>query len=101
MIFAPEIHRLEGRAAPPLFGIARGRGRAQASGSALALARERGERSLELRASTSLARLLLARGGGRRGDAQRSWPPIHDWFAEGFDTADLDRPRRRSWTRSR
>ena len=54
---------------------------------ALALAADRGERSLELRAAMSLARLLAARGD--RGGARAALAPIYGWFKEGFDTADL------------
>jgi predicted ATPase len=42
---------------------------------------------LELRAATSLARLL--RGQGRDGEARGLLAPVHGWFTEGFDTADL------------
>jgi TOMM system kinase/cyclase fusion protein len=44
-------------------------------------------RFLELRAATSLARLL--RDQDRRGEARAVLQPIYDWFTEGFDTADL------------
>ena len=54
---------------------------------ALGLARERGEKSLELRAAMSLARLLSA--GGRAGEARTILAPVRGWFTEGFDTADL------------
>jgi len=40
-----------------------------------------------LRATTSLARLLASQG---RGDEARAMlADIHNWFTEGFDTADL------------
>jgi predicted ATPase len=42
----------------------------------------------ELRAATSLARLW--RDHGRRHEAHDLLAPIHDWFTEGFDTADLE-----------
>jgi predicted ATPase len=41
----------------------------------------------ELRATTSLARLLAKRG--RRDEARARLAKIHNWFTEGFDTADL------------
>ena len=48
----------------------------------------RGERrSLELRAATSLSRLLQRQG--KRDDAQHMLAEIYSWFTEGFDTADL------------
>ncbi|MBW2389830.1 MAG: TOMM system kinase/cyclase fusion protein, partial [Deltaproteobacteria bacterium] len=54
---------------------------------ALEIAREQEARSWELRAATSLARLL--RDKGRRGEARELLAPIYDWFTEGFDTQDL------------
>src|SRR5262249_30022961 len=54
---------------------------------ALAIAREQGSRSFELRAATSLARLL--RDQGKRADARALLAPIYEWFTEGFDTGDL------------
>jgi predicted ATPase len=50
-------------------------------------AREYGALSWELRAATSLARLM--RNQGRRGDAVACLQPIYDRFTEGFATADL------------
>jgi predicted ATPase/DNA-binding winged helix-turn-helix (wHTH) protein len=50
-------------------------------------ARRQGELSWELRAATSLARLL--RNQGRLADAIGCLQPIYDRFTEGFDTADL------------
>ncbi len=54
---------------------------------ALRIARDQSSRSLELRAATSLARVWADRGDRRK--AEDLLVPIHDWFAEGFDTADL------------
>jgi predicted ATPase len=54
---------------------------------ALDRARRQGALSLELRAGTSLARLL--RDQGRCADAVALLQPIYDRFTEGFDTADL------------
>ena len=56
-------------------------------GQALDRAREQGALSWELRAATSLARLL--RHEGRFGEAIACLRPIYDRFTEGFDTADL------------
>jgi predicted ATPase/DNA-binding winged helix-turn-helix (wHTH) protein len=50
-------------------------------------AREHGTPSWELRAATSLARLL--RHQGRTADATTCLQPVYDRFTEGFDTADL------------
>ena len=44
-------------------------------------------KSYELRAATSLARLWGERS--RRTEASDLLAPIHGWFTEGFDTADL------------
>jgi tetratricopeptide (TPR) repeat protein len=54
---------------------------------AIAMARGRGAKLFELRAATSLARLL--RDTNRRDEARAMLAEIYDWFTEGFDTADL------------
>jgi predicted ATPase len=54
---------------------------------ALEVASRQSARSWELRATTSLARLL--RDEGRRDEARALLQPIYDWFTEGFDTPDL------------
>jgi len=54
---------------------------------AITVARHQNARSLELRATTSLAKLLRAQGRSDEGRAQLA--PILNWFTEGFDTADL------------
>jgi predicted ATPase len=85
-MFGPELHRLEGelrlRRSPPDEEAAH-----RCFRRALHLARSRDERSLELRAAMSLARLLLRRGV--RDEARQTMVDIHGWFTEGFDTADL------------
>jgi predicted ATPase len=55
--------------------------------AAIDLARARGEKSLELRAATRLARVLESEG--RREEAHAALAGIYGWFTEGFDTADL------------
>jgi predicted ATPase len=55
--------------------------------AALSIAREQGTRGFELRAATSLARLLGEKG--RREEARELLAPVDDWFTEGFDFADL------------
>jgi class 3 adenylate cyclase/predicted ATPase len=54
---------------------------------ALEIARSQQAKSLELRASTSLARLWQQQG--KRQEAQALLAPVYHWFSEGFDTADL------------
>ena len=54
---------------------------------AIEIARGQGARSWELRAVTSLSRLL--RQQGKRDEARQMLAEIHGWFTEGFDTADL------------
>jgi predicted ATPase len=55
---------------------------------ALDCARRQGALSWELRAATSLARLLL-RDQGRPADVVALLQPVYNRFTEGFDTADL------------
>jgi len=54
---------------------------------AIEIARKQSAKSWELRATTSLARLL--RKQGRREEARAMLADIYGWFTEGFDTADL------------
>ena len=51
------------------------------------VARSQAAKSWELRAATSLARLLRKQGDER--GARRLLAPVYDWFTEGFDTSDL------------
>lgn len=54
---------------------------------AIEVAREQHAASLDLRASTSLARLWAHRGDRRK--AYDLLAPVYAWFTEGFDTRDL------------
>jgi predicted ATPase len=54
---------------------------------AIELARGQGGKWWELRATTSLARLLAKQGS--RDEARTMLAEIYNWFTEGFDTADL------------
>ncbi|MEM7404862.1 MAG: adenylate/guanylate cyclase domain-containing protein [Pseudomonadota bacterium] len=82
----PELHRLVGEALliadSPDLAKAEMRFR-----EAIQISRAVGARSLELRAATSLARLLTQRG--ERQLASEVLTPIYESFEEGFDTEDL------------
>jgi predicted ATPase len=54
---------------------------------AITIARSQNAKSWELRATTSLARLLARHS--RREEARAMLSTIYAWFTEGFDTADL------------
>jgi predicted ATPase len=54
---------------------------------ALDIARRQQAKSWELRAAMSLARLWQRQG--KRVEARELLAPVHGWFTEGFDTADL------------
>src|SRR5439155_1495554 len=54
---------------------------------ALEIARRQGAKSYELRAATSLSRLLHTQG--KAAEARTLLSEVYDWFTEGFDTADL------------
>jgi len=54
---------------------------------ALDLARRQEAKSLELRATMSLARLWQQQG--KRYSARELLAEVYGWFIEGFDTADL------------
>jgi predicted ATPase len=55
--------------------------------TAIEIARRQRARIAELRATTSLGRLLNEQG--RRDEARAMLAEIYGWFTEGFDTADL------------
>src|SRR5262249_55296492 len=83
--FDADLHRLDGDL------LLAGGGAADEAAAryhrALAVAREQGARSFELRAATSLARLL--RDQDRPAEARALLAPVYAWFTEGFDTGDL------------
>jgi len=54
---------------------------------AIEIAKEQSAKWWELRATTSLARLLAKQG--KRDEARAMLAEIYNWFTEGFDTADL------------
>ena len=81
-----ELHRQKGAL---LLSLADGNG-AEAEAcfkQAIEIARGQSARSFELRATMGLARLW--QGEGKRTEARDILAPVHDWFTEGFDTADL------------
>jgi predicted ATPase len=55
--------------------------------AAIEIAHKQSAKSLELRATMSLARLLAKQG--KRNKARTMLAEIYGWFTEGFDTADL------------
>ncbi len=84
-LVSAEIPRLRGEVLHKL-----GKPAAEVEGAfqqALDIARKQQARSFELRASVSLARLWQRQGKGRA--ACELLSPVYTWFAEGFDTADL------------
>jgi predicted ATPase/class 3 adenylate cyclase len=88
--FAAELHRVRGDLL-----AADATGDREAAGAcfrqAIAVSRSQGSRSLELRAATSLARLL--RDQHRDREARETLRPVLEWFDEGFDLLDLKRAR--------
>jgi hypothetical protein len=59
---------------------------------AISTARRIGSKTYELRATTSLARLL--RETGRSDEARTMLANVYGWFTQGFDTADLIEAKR-------
>jgi predicted ATPase len=82
----PELYRLRGE----LLLKQNGSNTAEAQNCferAIEIARKQSAKAFELRATTSLARLLAKQG--RRDEARTILAEIYNWFTEGFDTADL------------
>jgi predicted ATPase len=85
VLYEAELYRLWGEL---LFTRNSDDARAEAAlRTATEIACRRGSKSWELRATTSLARLL--RDTGRRDEARATLAEIYNWFTEGFDTRDL------------
>lgn len=82
----PELYRLKGEALLGSGSAATETAQALFQ-HAIGLARKQAARSWELRATTSLARLL--HDIHRRDEARAMLAEIYSWFTEGFDTADL------------
>ncbi|MBI1943576.1 MAG: AAA family ATPase [Betaproteobacteria bacterium] len=90
MFVAPEFRRIEGELLLKQDNPARSDAE-RCFNDAIELAHSRSEKSLELRAATSLARLLASQG--RRDEARGALEPVYGWFTEGFGTADLKSAR--------
>jgi class 3 adenylate cyclase len=85
-----ELYRVKGELT--LLGAPGAAGAAESAlRQAVASARRQDAKSWELRAVTSLARLLKAQG--KRDEARTMLGEIYGWFTEGFDTADLKSAR--------
>ena len=82
--YQAELHRLRGALLVETGDAAEGASWLQ---QAIDTARGQQAKSLELRATTSLARLW--RDQGRRAQAHDLLAPVYGWFTEGFDTPDL------------
>jgi class 3 adenylate cyclase/predicted ATPase len=79
-----EIHRLKGE----LLLDSKGSSEAETCfRHAMNIARAQSAKSLELRAVTSLSRLLQEQG--KKEEARQILAGIYGWFTEGFDTSDL------------
>ena len=84
--FGAEVHRIKGE----LLLAQNSSVAVQAEASfrtAIDIASRQNAKSWQLRATTSLARLL--RDTGRRDEARTTLADIYNWFTEGFDTLDL------------
>jgi predicted ATPase len=87
LISEAEIYRRKGEL---LLTSSRAENRSEAEScfrSAIEIARRQQAKSWELRAVTSLCRLLQKQG--KKDEARRMLAEIYGWFTEGFDTADL------------
>jgi predicted ATPase len=82
--YEPELRRLEGELL--LADGSREAGEASLK-AALELARRRNSKSLELRAATSLARLMGAQG--KKDEGRGLLEAVYGWFTEGMGTRDL------------
>jgi predicted ATPase len=86
----PEVHRIAGDV--ELMSQKPDMVKAQACfDRALTISRAQQSKSLELRASMSMARLW--RDQGKQDEARALLAPLYGWFAEGFDTLDLQQTK--------
>jgi predicted ATPase len=85
-VYEAELHRLKGELLLPLSPDNHPEAESCFQ-KAIFVAHQQQAKSLELRATTSLAKLLQQQG--MRAEAYELLAPIYGWFTEGFDTADL------------
>ncbi len=83
--FEPELHRIKGELL--LLDPSRLEAAEHCFRTAIEKARRDAAKSWQLRATTSLARLL--RDTNRRDEARSMLADVYNWFTEGFDTVDL------------
>ena len=85
-VYEAEVHRLKGELllAQDASSIVSAE---QSFRTAIEISRKQKAKSWELRATTSIARLLATQG--HRDEARAMLADIYNWFTEGFDTADL------------
>jgi predicted ATPase len=84
--YEAEVHRLRGEVSLKI-DLANTAEAQKCFEQAIEIARRQSGKSLELRATTSLARLLASQD--RRDEARAMLAGIYGGFTEGFDTADL------------
>jgi class 3 adenylate cyclase len=83
---SPYLHHVKGELLPARNPSGRAKAE-QCFRTAIKIARQQCARSAELRATTSLVRVLAKQG--RREEARTMLAEIYGWFTEGSDTADL------------
>jgi tetratricopeptide (TPR) repeat protein len=81
-----QLHRVRGELLLKL-GSNRAAEAEQCFRTAIEVARRQSAKTYELRATTSLARLLSRQG--RAGEAHVALAEVYNWFGDGFETADL------------
>ncbi len=90
--YEAELYRLKGQLTLQQFNVQGSKFKVEEEAEAyflkaIKIAQRQQAKSLELRATTSLARLWQQQG--RQKEAHRMLAEIYGWFTEGFDTADL------------
>ena len=90
--YEAELYRLKGELGLQQASMQRLEGGVQKEaeecfGEAIEIARQQQAKSLELRATMSLARLWQQHG--KQTEAHQMLSEIYGWFTEGFDTKDL------------